>query len=408
MKRNNDNKKKQKKNDKILMANSFVWNVLVTGCRVVLNRKIKIKLINKVGKLDRPAIVLCNHGSFIDFAYAGILLKKERPHFIVARLYFYHKLLGKVLRYMGCIPKSMFSNDIANVRGCMKVLKSGGVLAMMPEARLSTVGKFEGIQDSTYSFIQRCAVAVYTVHIDGDYLANPKWGNGMRKGSYVEATLKPLFKAGETKELTLEEVKKRIDQALSYNELDWLKTKPEIKYQSKTIAEGLENILYICPKCGSRYSLKAKGNMLTCECCDLQAHVGNRYEFVDENPFVNFRDWYEWQVAESQKEIVSGGYRLESKVELRHGSKDGKRCTRHAGEGVCVLDQTGLTYIGTRDGETIEKFFPMSRIYRLLFGAGEDFEIYEGTEIWYFRPENLRSCVEWYVASELLKEAEEN
>lgn len=399
-------KRTNKKKNYVPMANGLVWNVLVAGCKAVLNRKIKIKLVNEVGRLERPAIVLCNHGSFIDFAYAGTLLKKERPHFIVARLYFYHKLLGKVLRYVGCIPKSMFSSDIANVKGCMKVLKSGRILAMMPEARLSTVGKFEGIQDSTYTFIQRCNVPVYTIHINGDYLASPKWGDGMRKGSYVEAVLTPLFKAGETKEMPLEEVKKRIDQALYYNELDWLETKPEIEYQSKTIAEGLENILYLCPKCGSRYSMKTKGNKLYCECCGMEAHVGTRYEFLEGNPFLNFRDWYEWQVAETKKEIAAGGYKLESKVELLHGSKDGKRCTRHAGEGVCVLDQTGLTYKGTRDGETVEKFFPMSRIYRLLFGAGEDFEIYEGTEIWYFRPENLRSCVEWYVASELLKEAE--
>ena len=35
-------------------------------------------------------------------------------------------------------------------------------------------------------------------------------------------------------------------------------------------------------------------------------------------------------------------------------------------------------------GKEIEKFFPMSQIYRLLFGAGVDFEIYEGKEIWFF------------------------
>jgi hypothetical protein len=46
----------------------------------------------------------------------------------------------------------------------------------------------------------------------------------------------------------------------------------------------------------------------------------------------------------------------------------------------------------------------MQDIYRLLFGSGEDFEIYEGTEIWYFVPTNLRSCIAWYIASGLFKE----
>jgi hypothetical protein len=48
----------------------------------------------------------------------------------------------------------------------------------------------------------------------------------------------------------------------------------------------------------------------------------------------------------------------------------------------------------------------MSEIYRLLFGAGEDFELYEGRERFYFIPEDKRSCVDWYIVSKILKELE--
>ena len=34
----------------------------------------------------------------------------------------------------------------------------------------------------------------------------------------------------------------------------------------------------------------------------------------------------------------------------------------------------------------------------------ENFEIYEGKEIYYFIPTDKRSCVEWYIVSGLLKE----
>ena len=80
---------------------------------------------------------------------------------------------------------------------------------------------------------------------------------------------------------------------------------------------------------------------------------------------------------------------------------------RVAGKGVCTLNRQGLTYKGTRDGEEVEKLFPLSGIYRILFGAGEDFEIYEGKEIFYFCPEELRSCVDYYIVSKLLKEISE-
>ena len=46
----------------------------------------------------------------------------------------------------------------------------------------------------------------------------------------------------------------------------------------------------------------------------------------------------------------------------------------------------------------------MKQIYRLLFGAGEDFELYVGNEIYYFVPEDRRSAVEWYAASIMLSD----
>jgi 1-acyl-sn-glycerol-3-phosphate acyltransferase len=301
----------------------------------------------------------------------------------------------------------MFATDIENVKSCVRVLSAGDMLAMMPEARLSTVGKYEGIQDSTYKFIQRMGVPVYTVRFDGGYFADPKWGDGVRKGGVVEATLSPLFSAEEVKTVSLEQLKKSIDNALSYDDFKWLESHPEIKYKRKTLAKGLEHILYRCPRCGAKYSLTTDKRTITCTNCAMTATLNDRYGFIDGKPFENFAKWYEWQAQETAKEIEQNGYSLTSKVELRHGSIDGKSLTRHAGDGVCTLDKTGLVYRGTRDGETIEKTFPMSQIYRLLFGAGVDFEIYEGKEIWFFVPEEKRSCVEWYVASGILKTRDE-
>ena len=76
----------------------------------------------------------------------------------------------------------------------MKVIAGKGVLAMMPEARLSTVGKFEDIQCSTFRFIKKVGVPVYTININGSYLASPKWGDKTRKGAVVEAEIVEHFR----------------------------------------------------------------------------------------------------------------------------------------------------------------------------------------------------------------------
>ena len=399
-----NSKKEYSSKTTVKKYNPFIYNAAAAGSVLFFDTRMKLILKNNVGKLERPAIVLCNHGSFIDFVYAARLLKKEKPHFVVARLYFYHKKLGNLLRKVGCFPKSMFTADIENAKNCMRVLSQDGVLAMMPEARLSTVGKYEGIQEKTYRFIQRAGVPVYVIRVRGDYFASPKWGDKLRKGARVEASLDKLFDKDETKTLDLEQVRQRIDEALSYNEFTWLQAHPDYTYKSKTLAVGLENILTLCPECKKHYTLKTDGLTISCSECGFTRTLNNRYGFTVASPFENFAQWYDWQKSEMEREMRENpDFKLESAVTLKHASKDGKTMLCEAGKGVCVLDKTGLCYRGEEFGQQIEKRFALSDIYRLLFGAGEDFEIYEGDEIWYFIPEEKRSCVDWYIASELLK-----
>ncbi len=169
--------------------------------------------------------------------------------------------------------------------------------------------------------------------------------------------------------------------------------------------QGLENILSRCPNCNARYSIKTKGSKVLCQACSLEATVDDRYNFVGLKPFRNFADWYEWQTERIREQILENeNYTLSARVVLKHASTDGKTLLRVAGEGECSLTRKGLTYVGTEDGNDIEKHFPISNIYRLLFGAGEDFEIYVGKDIYYFVPEEPRCCVDFYIASKIIKD----
>ena len=277
----------------------------------------------------------------------------------------------------------------------------------MPEARLSTVGKFEDIQESTYSFLKKVGVPVYTIRLQGDYFADPKWGTGFRRGALVEAELELLFENQQTREMSVEEIAKAVEERLYYDEFEWLKTHRRLRYLSPKLAEGLENILTLCPNCGRHYTIVTKGRLVSCEHCGPLTKMNARYGFKWKFKFDNFAQWYDWQKDQMKQRIENDPeFCLKSKVELRHGDKTGKSLTRHAGEGVCVLDRTGLSFTGTRDGEDYSIHFPIKQIYRLLFGAGVNFEVYQGNEIFFFVPEEKRSAVDWYMASMLLYDRE--
>lgn len=389
--------------NKVRSVNGFLMTVLYCAVRVYLSLcGVRLKTVNKIGKPEEPSIILCNHGSFIDFIYAAALLRKYRPHFIVARLYFYHTILGWLLRQVGAFPKSMFAMDIENAKNCLTVLKNNEILAMMPEARLSTTGRFEDIQNNTYSFIKKAGVNVYTIKICGDYLADPKWGKGFRRGSVVEAELDLLYTAEQVNSLSLDQMKQGIEQRLSYDEFDWLQKRPNVHYRSRHLAEGLENILNTCPVCGRKYTITTKKNAVSCEHCGYLTSLNNRYAFDGNFRFDNFTQWYDWQKMLIEQEIAENeDYTLTSKVELRSRG-NGNSLTRHSGFGVCTLSRDGLTYSGTKDGETVELHYSIQKIYRLLFGAGVNFEVYEGSEIMFFVPEEKRSAVDWYMTSMIL------
>ena len=384
----------------------FVIDTAYVISRIALFFKgIKVKYTNKVCKeIDNPSIVLSNHGSFLDFIFAGTLIRKKRPNFIVARLYFYKKLYAKIMRKGGCFPKSMFTSDLDSAKNCLRVLKNGDVLAMMPEARLSTVGKFEDIQEGTYTFLKKADVPIYIIKLKGDYFASPKWGNGLRRNSYIEAEIDLLLSKEQIDSMSVEEIKEVIEKEMYYNDFDWLNDHPELRYKSKTLAEGLENILVRCPKCGGIHSIKTKKRKVFCEKCGFSLKIDDRYQFESNEYFKNFAEWYDYQcdLINTDIEKSKDEYSISSKVTLKLPSNDGSTMLRYGGEGICTLNKDGLTYTGTKDGSEFEIQFPLSKVYRLLFGAGEDFEVYYGSELYYFVPEEKRSCVEWYITSKLL------
>jgi hypothetical protein len=297
----------------------------------------------------------------------------------------------------------MFTADPESAVNSLRVIRNGGVLAMMPEARLSTAGRFEDIQPGTYPFLKKVKAPIYTVKIHGDYLADPKWGRGFRRGSLVEVELSLLMSAEEVKAATVEEIAQTVESKLYYDEFTWLKDHPEVRYKDRRMAEGLENILTTCPVCGKKFTLRTKKRKILCEECGEVAVMDDRYGFVGEKPYANHSVWYETQKETFKQQILADErYTLTSPVELRLPSTDGRSMLRSAGRGVCALDRRGLTYRGTVDGAETELTFPIGEIYRLLFGAGEDFEVYVGETIHYFIPDERRSCVEWYMASAIL------
>lgn len=388
---------------KVKKPNSFIYTVAAAVCTVLFGSRIKIKLNNRI-KLPKneACIIIGSHPSFLDWYYAALPFYPKKLNFITARYYFFRRYLAFLLRNAGCMPKSMFSPDFESAKNMISILRNNQYLALLPEAQLSTVGRFESIHQPTIDFIKTVSLPVYAVQLNGAYLAKPKAGKSIRRGAVVEINAKKLFDKDETKNLTSSEVREIIEGTLYFNDFEWLKENPNIHYKCKTLAEGLENILYLCPKCKKEATLTTSKNTISCS-CGFSVTLDDRYNFIGDNlPFNNHQEWYDYQFELLQKQAENKDFELSSPVTLRRPSSDGKSTTVKVGTGICRLNKNGLLYSGTQNGEDVELVFPMKNIYRLLFGAGEDFEIYDGSEYYSFMPEEPKLSVKFYIASIIL------
>ena len=121
---------------------------------------------------------------------------------------------------------------------------------------------------------------------------------------------------------------------------------------------GIENILWLCPKCGKEHTMQTDGTDLFCSDCGYRVRTDD-YGFLrnpDGTPadFDTPPKWYNWQKKQLEERLEAGdllpltlkGRFLESATD--DFSEYGYGCH---GEGTATLDKDGLTLDVIRDGE---------------------------------------------------------
>lgn len=371
-----------------------------------INPRVRRRLDCDKKKLPEQFVLLCNHPSGLDNLYAvDWLLPEHKLNFISNRYYYFKYSLGKMLRKVGCIPKSLFTGDIESVKNCMRIAKAGGNIGIMADVRLSMYGQTEEVPDTTAKFLKKLGLPVVVMHFDGSYMTKPKWAKDIRKGMIL-AQCYELFDKETLAAASADEVTLKVREALYYDDFEWIKKHPEICFRSKKMAEGLENILYKCPHCGSEFTLKSKKDKFFCTACGYKLRLNSRYAFEPQDGaplyFENLRDWFKAQKAEIAEQIKASDFCLSSPVILKKRSIDGKTFLREEGRGVCSLSHDGLVYEGTADGRSERLTFESSSIYALSYMTGKGFQHFSGNDYFCFMPDNPLLSIKFYIASELL------
>lgn len=385
----------------------FLHIVLNLFVRMILFPYLHVRADAKaIRKRKGPYLLLFNHPSKLDFAYAYGHFPKQ-INSIIAFYYFCNYRFGKLLHKVGGFPKYLFSPDISAVRNIKKVIGWGNILGIAPEGRLAAYGEIETIVPATDKLIKHLEIPVVVAHINGAYFTNPKWAETMRRGK-VTVTYEEILTAESIRTMTVEQIDALLHEKLYYNDFAWQK-EHHVYYKGKKFSEGLEHILYICPVCHQEFTYQAKGNHLTCSSCGTDVVLNHYYEFETKEPKIpeNIREWYLFQKETERARIEDPAYELKSHVTLKMPDPQGNGFVV-VGSGTTVLNHQGITYTGTVNGEEKTILFKIENLPAIPFGVKEDFEIYHGDTLYYFIPDNIRECVKWSIVGELMYQKHQN
>ena len=373
-----------------ILPRPFALNFFRNAIRFFyINPRVKRKLDCDRKKLPPQFVLLCNHPSGLDNLYAvDWLLPEHKLNFISNRYYFFKTALGRMLRKVGCIPKSLFTGDIESVKNCLRIAKAGGNIGIMADVRLSMYGQTEDVPDTTARFLKKLGLPVVVMHFDGSYMTKPKWAKDIRKGMIL-ANCYELFDSASLAAATDEEVTSKMREALYYDDFEWIKKHPEITFKSKKMAEGLENILYKCPHCKEEFETGSLGDTVFCSACGKQwklSETGRLAAADGETEYESIPDWYDFQ-RKSAREAVEDGY------------LNSERCTAYAlpdlkgwkllGEGSLMFDGDTLTY-SSDDGDHIE--FDARPLYTVPYGFSDGLLLAKDNVTYSFVFEDMRQA----------------
>ncbi|MFZ5353989.1 MAG: lysophospholipid acyltransferase family protein [Bacillota bacterium] len=375
-------------------ANPLVY--LVFGGIVALYAKVFKKQRVKTSlprDLKAPFIIVGNHSNFFDFVYVVRAFYPHRVNFVVARKYFHYPVLSWLMKLAHSIPKSLFQADIGTIAAMMDILKQGGIIGVYPEGQIAIQGITNSNGEAIAKLVKKTEVPVVRVLTGGAYFCDPPWARSSRKG-YIESRIDIAVTAEQAKSLSIDEISDIINHSIYIDNFDFQRIN-DCKYRGNRLAEGLENILYLCPCCKSEFSIVTKDSEIICEICGEKAYFGIDGHLLWEKKryFSHIGEWHYWQL-EHEKTIIeeNQNFTVSEPVELAMLKEKGNGIEA-VGKGIFTAKRNTYIYNGTLKGEKVTLSFSTFSICCLPFDSGKNFQIYSKNQLYEFRPENPKWCM---------------
>ncbi|MFZ2279754.1 MAG: lysophospholipid acyltransferase family protein [Prosthecobacter sp.] len=130
-------------------------------------------------KFSGPAIIACNHVSFLDPPLVGIAFD-EMVYSFARKTLFDHPIAAKILRSWQVLAVDRDKPDTASLKNIIRLLRDGNKVIMFPEGTRSYDGVPQSAEAGVGLFIAKSKAPVLPVRLFGTYEAYPRGAKTLR------------------------------------------------------------------------------------------------------------------------------------------------------------------------------------------------------------------------------------
>ena len=143
-------------------------------------------------RIDGPALIACNHASFVDPPFVGQTFD-EPIHYFARKTLFNHPVAGWILRRWQAIPIDRDKPDASSLKLTIRLLKEGKKVLIFPEGTRSPDGNLQPAEAGVGLFIAKSEVPVLPMRIFGSRECFPR-GACFPRPSHVTLSVGDLWR----------------------------------------------------------------------------------------------------------------------------------------------------------------------------------------------------------------------